>query len=47
MPLLGTEAQLESIQPADAQIIIRDNVYALVSNRPGKQVITIRFRRTG
>ncbi len=43
MPLLGTEAQLESVQPADAQIIVRDGYYALVSNHPGKQVITIRF----
>jgi hypothetical protein len=43
MPLLGTDAQLESIEPADTQIIIRDNYYSLVSNRPGKQLVTIRF----
>jgi hypothetical protein len=43
MPLLGTEAQLESVQPADAQIIVRDGFYAFVSNHPGKQVISIRF----
>ena len=43
MPLLGTEAQLESVKPADAQIIVRDGFYAFVSNHPGKQVVTIRF----
>lgn len=43
MPLLGTEAQLESVEPADVQVIIRDNYYALVSDKPGKQLVTIRF----
>ncbi len=43
IPLLGAEAQLESVDPAHTQIIIRDNYYRLVSNRPGRQTVTIRF----
>jgi hypothetical protein len=43
MPLLGTDAQLASVEPADAQVIIHKNHYALVFNHPGKQTVTIRF----
>ncbi len=41
--LLGMQAQIESIEPADARVITRDGYYALLANRPGRQKITIRF----
>ena len=43
IPLLGTDAQIESIEPVDLQIFIRDKYYALASNRPAKQTVSIKF----
>ena len=43
IPLLGAETQLDGIEPADAQLIVRDGHYALVTNHPGKQKLRLKF----
>jgi hypothetical protein len=43
IPLLGAQTQVEEIEPADAQLIVREGHYAVVSNRPGKQKLRLKF----
>lgn len=43
MPLLSTDAQIESVEPADTALITRDHYYTLVTNRPGVQKVKILF----
>ena len=43
IPLLGADTQLDGIEPADAQLIVRDGHYALVTNHPGKQKLRLKF----
>ncbi|HEX4639745.1 MAG TPA: hypothetical protein VH252_00065 [Chthoniobacterales bacterium] len=43
IPLLGAQTQLDEIEPADVQLIVRDGHYALVTNRPGKQKLRLKF----
>ena len=43
IPLIGAEAQIESINPPDAQILLRDGHYALVTHGLGKQTVKIQF----
>src|SRR3954471_6279425 len=41
--LLGAQTQVDEIEPADVQLIVRDGHYALVSNRVGKQKLRLKF----
>src|SRR3954471_17818258 len=41
IPLLGTQTQVDDIEPADAQLIVREGHYAFVTNRPGKQKLRL------
>jgi hypothetical protein len=41
--LLGAQTQIDEVEPADVQLIIREGHYALVTNRPGKQKLRIKF----
>jgi hypothetical protein len=43
IPLLGGQTQVDAIEPADAQLIVRDGHYALVTNHPGKQKLRLKF----
>jgi hypothetical protein len=43
IPLLGAQIQVDEIEPADAQLIVREGHYALVTNRPGKQKLRLKF----
>ena len=43
IPLLGAQTQVEEIEPADAQLIVREGRYAIVTNRPGKQKLRLKF----
>src|SRR3954469_25719885 len=43
IPLLGAQTQVDEIDPADVQLIVRENHYALVTNRPGKQKLRLKF----
>jgi hypothetical protein len=43
IPLLGAQTQIDEVQPADVQLIAREGHYALVTNRIGKQKLTIKF----
>src|SRR4051812_9167953 len=43
IPLLGAQTQVDEIEPADVQLIVRDGHYALVSNRVGKQKLRLKF----
>src|SRR5438477_5022123 len=43
IPLLGVQTPVDEIEPADAQLIIRDGHYVLVTNRPGKQKLRLKF----
>ncbi|HEV2803431.1 MAG TPA: hypothetical protein VGW57_00740 [Chthoniobacterales bacterium] len=43
VPLLGAQTQVDDIEPADAQLIVRDGHYALLTNRPGKQKVRVKF----
>ena len=49
IPLLGAQTQIDEVEPADVQLITREGHYALVTNRPGKQKLRIKFaaRMTG
>jgi hypothetical protein len=41
--LLGAQIQVDEIEPADVQLIVREDHYALVTNRPGKQKVRLKF----
>lgn len=41
--LLGAQTQVDEIEPADAQLIVREGHYAFVTNRPGKQKLRLKF----
>src|SRR3954462_8554534 len=41
--LLGAQTQGDEIDPADVQLIVREGHYALVTNRPGKQKLRLKF----
>src|SRR5256714_7047468 len=43
IPLLGAQTQVDEIEPADVQLIVREGRYALVTNRPGKQKLRLKF----
>ncbi len=43
IPLLGAQVQVDDIEPADAQLIVREGRYAFVTNRPGKQKLRLKF----
>lgn len=43
IPLLGAQTQIEEAEPADVQLIARDGYYALITNRPGKQKVRLKF----
>src|ERR1041385_557624 len=43
IPLLGAQTQVEEIEAADVQLIVRDGRYAVVTNRPGKQKLRLKF----
>jgi hypothetical protein len=43
IPLLGAQTQIDEVEPADVQLIAREGRYALVTNRPGKQKLRIKF----
>ena len=43
IPLLGAQIQVDEIEPADVQLIVREGHYALVTNRPGKQKLRLKF----
>src|ERR1044072_4097023 len=43
IPLLGIQTQIDEVEPADVQLIARDDHYALVTNRTGKQKLKIKF----
>jgi hypothetical protein len=43
IPLLGAQTQVEEIEPADVQLIVREGHYAVVTNRPGKQKLRLKF----
>src|ERR1043165_1500599 len=43
LPLIGSDTPVEKIEPADASIIMRDNSFALLTNRPSKQHIKMQF----
>ncbi len=42
-PLLGAQTQVEEIEPADVQLIVRGDHYAVVTNHPGKQKLRLKF----
>src|SRR3954469_13157135 len=41
--LLGAQTQVDEIEPADVQLIVREGHYALVTNRLGKQKLRLKF----
>jgi hypothetical protein len=43
IPLLGAQTQVEEIEPADVQLIVREGHYAIVTNRHGKQKLRLKF----
>jgi hypothetical protein len=43
IPLLGALTQVDEVEPADVQLIVRENHYAFVTNRPGKQKLRLKF----
>src|SRR3954469_5404227 len=43
IPLLGVQTHIDEIEPADIQLIVQDGHYALVTNRPGKQKLRVKF----
>src|SRR4051812_5024540 len=43
IPLLGAQTQLDEIEPADVQLIVREGHYAVVTNRLGKQKLRLKF----
>ena len=43
IPLLGVQTPVDEIEPADVQLIIREGRYAVVTNRPGKQKLRLKF----
>jgi hypothetical protein len=43
IPLLGVQTQIDEVEPAEVQLIVREGHYALVTNRVGKQKLRIKF----
>lgn len=43
IPLLGAQIQVDEIEPANGQLIVREGHYALVTNRSGKQKLRLKF----
>ncbi len=43
LPLISSDTPVERIEPADASIIVRDNNFALLTNRASKQHIKMHF----
>lgn len=43
IPLLGAQTQIDEVEPAEVQLIVREGHYALVTNHTGKQKIRIKF----
>jgi hypothetical protein len=43
VPLLGAPTQVDQVEPADVQLIVREGHYVLVTNRPGKQKVRLKF----
>ena len=43
IPLLGAQTQIDEVEPAEVQLIVREGQYALVTNHAGKQKLRIKF----
>ena len=43
LPLIGRETQVHKIEPAEANVVLRDDKYALLTNQPGRQQIRMHF----
>lgn len=43
IPLIGSEAQLDKVEPQEARIILRDGRHTLVLDKPGKTVLKLHF----
>jgi hypothetical protein len=43
VPLLGAQTQVEEIEPAEVQVIVLGDHYAVATNRPGKQKLRLKF----
>jgi hypothetical protein len=43
IPLLGAQTQVEEIEPADVQLIVREGHFVVVTDRPGKQKLRLKF----
>lgn len=43
IPLLGAQTQIDEVEPAEIQLIVREGHYALVTNHAGKQKLRIKF----
>jgi hypothetical protein len=43
IPLLETAVHVQSIEPADTRLIVQDQHYALVTNKPGAQTVKLHF----
>ena len=43
LPLINSDTPVEKIEPVDASIIVQDNNFALLTNRPSKQQIKMHF----
>ena len=43
IPVVGSQTQIDAVEPADVQLIAREGHYALVTNRPGKQKLRLKF----
>jgi hypothetical protein len=41
--LLGAQTQVDEVEPADAQLIVRDGHYAFVTNHSGRQKVRLKF----
>lgn len=43
VPLLSAQTQVDEVEPADVQLIVRNNHYAFVTNRRGRQKLRLKF----
>src|SRR6478672_4152010 len=41
--LVGAQTQVDEVEPAEVQLIVRDNHYAFVTNRRGRQTLRLKF----
>ena|SRR2546423_2736430 len=43
IPLLAAQTQVDEVEPSDVQFVVRDGHYTVVTNRPGKQKLRLKF----